>query len=274
MGTFLILLIVLVLAMVASSYNALQKLSQNVKEKASNVQVAISKKLTLINQLIDIVKNYQEGEQFVHLKIAQDTNAASMLNSYQQSGTVLSTIQGLAERFPNLKSSDQYHRLMDNITDCEANIQANREKYNQTVKEYNSKRSGIPTVFVAQFIGFSEAPYLQFDMTGNDSTSLKEFKTDDGERLRSMLKNAGSNIAGATKTISSHAVNATKLISERLIAKPSDSFFYLSENGIPKGPKSLAQIKSMIDEGLLPAETKIALVGSDDWHDIHAYEAV
>lgn len=274
MGTFLVVLIILILVVVASSYNSLQRLSQNVKEKASNVQVAISKKLTLINQLIDIVKNYQEGEQFVHLKIAQDTNTANLMTSYQQSGTVLSTIQGVAERFPNLKSSDQYHRLMDNITNCEVNIQDNREKYNQTVKEYNSKRSGIPTVFVAQFIGFSEAPYLQFDMTGNDSTSLKEFRTDDGERLRHMLKSAGSNITGVTKNLTSHAVNATKLISERLTAKPSDSFFYLSENGMPKGPKSLVQIKEMIDEGLLPTETKIALVGSEEWHEVHAYETV
>ncbi len=260
---FLIIIGVVVLTII--SYNSLQKLSQNVKEKASNVQVAVSKKLSLINQLIDVVRNYQESEQFTLLQISQDANTSSLMASYQQSGAVLSSIQGVAERFPNLKASDQYQRLMDNITHCEINIQQNREKYNANVNTYNSNRSGIPTVFVAQFLGFSEAPYLQFDLVGNDATSLKEFKTDDGERLKQMFKSAGNNIADATKNLSSQA---TKLIAAKSAIKSSDLFYYLLPNGLPKGPKPLNEIRKMIDEGVLSTGTKVALSGSDEWNDI------
>ena len=187
---------VFILIWAIRSYNALQKLAQDVREKASNAQVAISKKLTLINQLIDVVKNYQEGEQLVQLKVSQDTSATDLAGSYQQSGTVLATVQGIAEKFPNLKANEQYHRLVDSIQQCEQNIQESREKYNHVVKGYNTKRLGIPTVFIARTMGFPEAPYLQFDVSGvNEVSSLQAFKTDDGERLQQLLNGAGSKIA-------------------------------------------------------------------------------
>ncbi|RQP15625.1 MAG: LemA family protein [Parapedobacter sp.] len=193
---FFIILFVLLLILAASSYNALQKLAQDVREKASNAQVAISKKLALINQLIDVVKNYQEGEQLIQLKVSQDTSAANLASSYQQSGTVLATVQGIAEKFPNLKANEQYHRLVDSIQQCEQNIQESREKYNHAVKEYNTKRLRIPTVFIARAMGFPEAPYLQFDVSGmNEITPLQDFKTDDGERLQQLFAGAGNKIA-------------------------------------------------------------------------------
>jgi Uncharacterized conserved protein len=193
----LITLLVLLLLLAVASYNALQKLAQDVREKASNAQVAISKKLALINQLIDVVKNYQEGEQLVQLKVSQDVSATDLASSYQQSGTVLATVQGIAEKFPNLKANEQYHRLVDSIQHCEQNIQESREKYNHAVKEYNTKRLRIPTVFMARAMGFPEAPYLQFDVSGmNEITSLQDFKTDDGERLQQLFTGAGNKIAG------------------------------------------------------------------------------
>lgn len=194
---FLVLLLIVAAAMAVISYNALQKQGQDVREKASNTQVAISKKLTLINQLIDVVKNYQEGEQLVQLKISQDATTGNLANSYQQTGAIMAAVQGIADKFPNLKASEQYHRLVDSIQQCEQNIQDCREKYNHAVKEYNTRRSKIPTVFFAKTMGFPEAPYLQFDISGNqDVTSLQAFKTDDGERLQQLLSGAGSKIAG------------------------------------------------------------------------------
>lgn len=194
---FLLFLLVVAITMAVVSYNSLQKQGQDVREKASNTQVAISKKLSLINQLIDVVKNYQEGEQLVQLKVSQDATTSALTNTYQQTGAVMAAVQGIADRFPNLKSSEQYHRLVDSIQQCEQNIQDCREKYNHAVKEYNTKRSRIPTVFFAKPMGFPEAPYMQFDLSGMQAaTVMQEFKTDDGERLQQLLSGAGSKIAG------------------------------------------------------------------------------
>src|SRR5690606_32953453 len=170
---FLFLIVAAALTLSAMSYNSLQKLSHDVREKASNAQVAISKKLALVNQLIGVVKNFQEGEQLSQLKVSQDTVAATLANSYQQSGAVLATVQGIADKFPNLKASEQYHRLVDSIQQCEQNIQTSRESYNHAVKEYNTKRVRIPDVFIARSMNFPEAPYMQFDLSGfNEVTTL------------------------------------------------------------------------------------------------------
>ncbi len=192
---FIILLIAATLFWTVRSYNKLQKLAQEVREKASNMQIAISKKLGLINQLIDIVKNYQEGEQLVQLKVSQDASTSAMAGVYQQAGTIMASVQGLAEKFPNLKANEQYHRLIDSIQICENEVQNGRNNYNLAVKNYNITRVEIPTVFIARAMNFPEAPYLEFDMNGiNNVTNLKDFKTDDGERLQQLLSGAGNKV--------------------------------------------------------------------------------
>lgn len=253
------------------SYNKLQRHAQAIREGSSNIQVAVSKKLALLNQLIDVVKNFQESEQFTYLKIAQDSSASGLSTAYQQSGAILTSLQGVADRFPNLKASEQYHRLVDNIEACESNIQAQRETYNQTVREYNTVRLSIPTVFVAGVLGFSTAPYLEFDITGVEEPGhLKNFKTDDGERLQQLLSQAGGQIAGASKMLVNHATQASKIAVESVKAKTQTDpdFFYQASGGVPAGPIKFQALIEQIESGHLPRELLVAEVGSTVWRNL------
>ena len=273
MGYILLLVLLAVGLYAVKNYNGLQRMAQNVRESASNVQVAVSKKLSLINQLIEVVKNYQAGEQLVQMQVSQDNSTAAMSNAYQQSGTVLSTIQGMADRFPNLKANEQYHRLINNIEGCEAEIGNSRTNYNAVVKQYNSHRLGIPTIFIARSMGFGEAPYLQFDQSGaTDPNSLKEFKTDDGERLQQLLSGAGNSIAKTTRSLAQQAGNAGKMLADKIKDAPDAQYFYLPAGGTPKGPLPLNQIRSMAASGTLPADVQVAASGADDWKALSAME--
>ena len=270
------------LIFVAWTYNKLQRQAQEVREATSNVQVAVSKKLTLLNQLVDIVKGYQESEQFTHLKVAQDQNAVALVAAYQQSGSLLTQLQSTAERFPNLKSSEQYHRLIDSIQHCELDIQRTRENYNAGVKSYNNVYLAFPTVLVAPFIGFSKAPYLEFDVSGNvDATALKSFQTDDGERLKSLLANAGGHLAGATKNLAGHAGQAGrllaggagqagKMIAAKVAEHSATTYFYLPKGGVPRGPVPLPTVRELINRGELDSEVLVARSGSDEWQPVSA----
>jgi len=268
---FLFILIIGLAAWMGVSYNKLQKFSQEVKEKRSNIQVSISKKFSLVNQLVDLVQGYQVGEQLVHLKISNDANNSVLINSYQESGTVLASVKGMVERFPDLKSSGHYHRLMDEINSCELNLQRSREIYNSSVKNYNTNRSAIPTVFIAQTLGFSEAPYIEFDLSGaNDVTHLKEFKTDDGERLKQIFSNAGNQIAGATKVITNQAVSSGKILGSKFSdnkQKPGN-YFYMTPGGIPKGPIASNELLNLLSSGNIQQDTLVALAGSENWENI------
>lgn len=269
---WILFLVAIVLGLIAFlSYNNLQSHAQAIRESSSNIQVVVSKKLALLNQLIDVVKNFQESEQFTYLKIAQDTSATGLSSAYQQSGAVLTSLQGVAERYPNLKASEQYHRLINNIEACEANIQDQRQSYNLTVRKYNTVRLSMPTVFVAGMLGFSIAPYLEFDISGvAEPGQLKSFKTDDGERLQQLFSNAGGQIAGASRSLVNHATQASKLALESVRARQQNSpdFFYQVSGGVPSGPIKLQALMDQVELKQIEGEVMVAEVGSATWRSL------
>jgi len=115
-----VLLLATVLAVLAfRGYNALRLLSENVKEAWSNIGVTVGKQASLINQLINTVSSYSEGEKLVMLKVSQDASLGAVQQAHQQGGLVLSAVSGMAQKFPDLKSNGQYVSLMKSITDVE-----------------------------------------------------------------------------------------------------------------------------------------------------------
>lgn len=301
---WLLLIALVVMGLVAlTKYNRLQALAQNVRAKSSNAQVAISKKLNLVNQLIDLVKSFQESEQFTYLKIAQDANSAAIASAYNQSGSVLASIQGLAERFPRLRASEQYLRLVESVQSCENDIQAQRQAYNEAVRQYNTERLAIPTVFIARLMGFGTAPYMEFDHSGVlDATSLKSFQTADGERLQELLSQAGSRVAGTSRALAAQAADAGRLLQNKVkeiaesAAAPAGAergpdgaasntgnaastgtdadadkprYFCLPAGGVPQGPYTRAQIEHMLAQGDITPDTQASeLGGQGQWRPL------
>ncbi|MCL2523395.1 MAG: LemA family protein [Betaproteobacteria bacterium] len=279
-----VVVIVVVLSLIAlKSYNRLQALAQNLREAASNTEVAISKKLSLINQLIDLVRNHQEFEQFTHLKLSSD-NAEMMSKAWAQAGQVLTAIQGMAQRFPELRTSGQYDNLAHSIQASEQGISDARERYNANVRTYNTARASIPTVFVARYMGFSEAPFLEFDHSGvMQVNTLRDFKTGDSERLQQLLQNTGNKIAEGTKALASSTVQAGRALQERLqdltqvvpddaaAAEAPRNFFHMMPGGTPQGPVSLEQLQAMFAGGEITEATQVAPAGSASWQPIREY---
>lgn len=211
---FLIFVIVIVAAIAFWGYNTLRSLSENIRECWSNIGVVGKKQVSLVNQLIDVVKGYQESEKLVMLKVSDDVSSANQIAQlHQQSSMVLSAVGGMAQKFPELKANDQYQRLIDSIQTCEAQLEAARQKYNSSVKLYNVARSSIPHVFYASTLGFKNAPYLEFDgaTPALEVGAMKSFiNDDDGERINMLLGQAGSKILA----VGNRALENSKLIAD------------------------------------------------------------
>ena len=94
----LLALIAAIIYLVLTSYNSLQRKAHDIKESLSNISVSISKKVNLINQLMDVVRGYQESEQLTHLTVVTDTGMNAIYSSYQDSNMMLTNLQGMAER--------------------------------------------------------------------------------------------------------------------------------------------------------------------------------
>ncbi len=211
---FLVFIIVVLAVVAFLGYNKLRGLSEAIREGWSNIGVVAKKQVSLINQLQDVVKGYQESEKFVMLKVSNDVSSANQLAQlHQQSSMVMSAVGNMAQKFPELKANDQYQRLIDSMQTCEAQLEAARQHYNGVVKAYNTERSSIPHVFYASTLGFRVAPYLEFDENTRmlDVGTMKSFDADnDGERLNALLGQAGSKLMA----VGSKALESGKAIAE------------------------------------------------------------
>jgi hypothetical protein len=206
-------------------YNGLRSHSEEVREAWSNIGVAAKKQVSLIKQLIEVVKGYQESEKLVVLKVSEDvSSAAAVAQLHQQSGFVMSSVMGMAQKFPELRSSEQYQRLIGSMQECESTLERARQRYNGSVRAYNTLRSSIPNVFYAGPLGFGTAPYLEF--AGNDLQAsigeLQSFASDeDGERINQLLgaagasaKRLGAKALGGGMQIATKAIEGGKSLAE------------------------------------------------------------
>jgi LemA protein len=277
---WIVVYVAIAVAIVAAwGYNKLRQQSENVKTAWSNISVATRKKVALVNQLIDVVRGYQESEKLVMLKISEDTSAAALQQTYQQSGTMVSQVSAMVQRFPELKASAQYSRLIDSIQSSEIDVQNARTRYNAAVNQYNVQRSSIPHVFYSGLLGFQKAEYLSLDAAeSSDAGVQKPFVSDDGERLNALLGAAGAKTMAAATGL----VRGGMAIAEKCVARlgapvaplppplpgppeiPAE-FHYLDTESKPAGPASSAQLKSLFESGAISAETPVLKVGSKDW---------
>ncbi|MGM8886325.1 LemA family protein [Psychrobacter sp. 1U2] len=269
---FLILLAIIgaILYVFLDAYNSLQRRAQEIRESLSNISVTMSKKVGLINQLVDVVKNYQDSENLVHLSAVKETGVSAVQSTLRDTSMVMTTVQSMADRYPNLKADQQYHRLIDNIEGLEDELAQYRKSYNSKVRGYNTSRASIPTIFVANALGFTNAPYLDMSMD-NEGAILNEFKTDDGERLNALLNTAKNNIVDSSRSIaqsSRGAIDKAKNSQKKSLTDDLDvveTYFYMLPESTPKGPVTHQEIESLAADNDWCKNVRINQTTTEEW---------
>lgn len=253
-------------------YNALRALSEGVKEAWSNIGVTARKQVSLINQMIDVVKGYQDNEKFVMLKVSEDNTLSSLQQMHQQSNLMMSQLSTITQRFPELKADQHYSRLIESLQATERDLEQQRERYNAAAKQYNIRRTSIPHVFYSKALGFLAAPYLEF--TGDASTVqdmgvLKTFASDDGERLNALLSSVGSKTLAIGRELGTVAITHGRTIAEVVQEKAkkltASEFHYLDQERNPQGPVSLEDLEALARSGHITGETQVMAVGARGW---------
>jgi LemA protein len=67
----------------------------------------------------------------------------------------------VVENYPQLRSSEQFARLMDDLAGTENRLADERLRYNDRVREYNTARRRFPANVTASLFGFKEHPYFE-----------------------------------------------------------------------------------------------------------------
>ncbi|MGD0802147.1 MAG: LemA family protein [Terracidiphilus sp.] len=156
---------ILVVLMAFGSYvgakNEMVAKDEVVKAAWSDVDVQLQRRLDLIPNLVETVKGFTKEESTVFGDIANAR--AGMLNAQGPAGKIaangkldsaLGRLLLLTENYPQLRSSDQFMRLQDELAGTENRISVARRRYNDSLRDYNTFVRQFPNSIWAGIAGF------------------------------------------------------------------------------------------------------------------------
>jgi len=165
---FFLGIIILLILMAVSIYNRLIRLRNNREQAFADVDVQLKQRHDLIPQLVDSVKGYMGHERGVLTEITEArTNAmkATTINEKIAAENKLSTaLDGLkvsVEAYPDLKASQNFLDLQNEISDIENKIAAARRFFNSATKELNVATELFPSNLIATLFNFKREPMFE-----------------------------------------------------------------------------------------------------------------
>jgi LemA protein len=160
----LIVIVVLVLFGVGKYIgvkNTLVAKNEAVKTSWSQVDIVLQRRADLIPNLVETVKGYAKQEQTVFGDIAkarsQLLNAGTPEQKIAANGQLdgaLGRLLLIVENYPDLKSNENFLRLQDELAGTENRIAVERQRYNDTLKDYNVYVQQFPNNVFASSLGY------------------------------------------------------------------------------------------------------------------------
>jgi LemA protein len=160
-------LLVVGLLMAGCSYvstkNTIVQKDQAVKSMWSEVDVQLQRRADLIPNLVETVKGFTKEESSVFAEIANARTGYMNAQTPQDKIAANAQIDGalakvlvLTENYPQLRSSDQFIRLQDELAGTENRIGVARKRYNDAIQDYNTYILQFPASIWAGMAGFHE----------------------------------------------------------------------------------------------------------------------
>lgn len=144
-----------------STKNTLVQKNEAINQAYSQVNVVQQRRLDLIPNLVASVKGYVNEESTVLTNIANARAAitsapdrASSIAANSKLDVALGPFFRLQEQYPNLKGSEQFTRLTDELAGTENRIAVERGRYNRTLEDYNVYVRQFPNSIWANIAGF------------------------------------------------------------------------------------------------------------------------
>jgi LemA protein len=143
-------------------------LDEGVKAAWAQVENQLQRRYDLIPNYVETVKGFAKQEQDVFIKVTEARSkvggAGSIpdkIKANNELSSVLSRLLVVVERYPELKSDQNFLRLQDELAGTENRIAVERRRYNETVKTYNIKVRSFPTNILAGMFGFEKAAFFE-----------------------------------------------------------------------------------------------------------------
>jgi LemA protein len=166
-GILLVIGLVALIAYVVGVYNMLVRLANNIDKAWSNIDVILKQRHDELPKLVQVCNSYMTHERETLESVTKARNAYSTslnINDKAQAENqivgALGKLFAVAEQYPDLKANQEFLAIQQRISALESTIADRREFYNDSVNLYNIGIEQIPTLWVAQQIGYTERPLL------------------------------------------------------------------------------------------------------------------
>jgi len=169
---FIIILavVVVIILWLIGVYNGLVRLNNKTKEAWSDIDVQLKRRHDLIPNLVETVKGYAKHESGTFQKVTEARTAAMSAGTPAEKAKAenvlagaLKTLFAVAENYPQLKASENFTNLQNQLAETEDKVSASRRYYNGNVRDFNTKIEVFPNNMVAGMLKFKKYEYYEVE---------------------------------------------------------------------------------------------------------------
>ena len=164
----LIGIVAIVLIYIWIVYNGLVTAKLRIKEAWAQIDVQLKRRTDLIPNLVETVKGYAKHEKELLENVTKARSdlmrAGSAIEKAEANNYLTDTLKSLfavAESYPDLKASQNFMALQQELSDTENKIAYSRQFLNSNVLDYNTQLGVFPSSIVAKMFNFKEADFFQ-----------------------------------------------------------------------------------------------------------------
>ena len=163
-----ILGIVVIFALIfVGIYNGLIRSRVRTREAWSGIDVQLKRRTDLVPNLVETVKGHAAHEREVFEEVTRARSALQQAGSAPEAANAnnmltqaLGRLFAVAENYPQLRASENFMDLQNELSDIEEKIAFARQFYNRNVADFNTRIQTVPSVFIANMFGFQRFEFF------------------------------------------------------------------------------------------------------------------
>ena len=178
-GIIALIILIVIICWVKTS-NRFNRYKVVIDESKKNVDIALAKRYDTICEMIKVAKSYAKHESSTFsevIKLRQNANIKEFNTAIQNQDREISKIFALAESYPDLKSSQEFINLQDEISDENEQLAAAKRIVNNNISIINQEIVSFPKSVVAKSKGLKEMEFLK-EQNIDSKRSINEFDYD------------------------------------------------------------------------------------------------
>ncbi len=168
--TIILIILAIIVLWLIFAYNRFIRLRKRTDEAWSDIDVQLKRRHDLIPNLVETVKGYASHERELFEKVTEAranaisaSGAAKKAEAENMLSGALKSLFAVAENYPQLRASENFAKLQDELADTENKIQSARRFYNGNVRDLNIAIETFPSNIIARMFNFKQAEFFEIE---------------------------------------------------------------------------------------------------------------